>query len=508
MHAFEQVERILSIDTGGALAAPEGATSGALRRERNASSWARGRRGRLVGLALACGDLLALAVAFVGSEAFLSVAEGGHIGQPAEYAVFFSTLPGWLIVAKLHGLYDHEGERAGQASVEEVSGVFHLVTVGAWLLIVADWILRSVIPDLTKVIAFWVAAILLVTLARALARDICRRSRRYVQRTLVVGADGVGRLVARKLKQHPEYGLDVVRFVDDGERADGSPLASPVRLPELVHQLDIDRVIVAFPNQPIDELLPLLRPLRRYGVQVDIVPRLHELIGPKLTVHRVEALPLLGVPPSLHSVFARAAKRVLDLVGAGAALVLTAPLFLLVAWRIKRDSPGPVFYRQQRLGIGMREFTMLKFRTMRTGVHDAAHRAYIAGTMNGAAARAAGDLYKLERTEVVTAVGRWLRKTSLDELPQLINVLRGEMSLVGPRPCIPYETEHFAPHHFERFLVPPGMTGLWQVTARARSSFLDALEMDVAYARGWSLGLDLKLLCRTPLQVLRSNATA
>jgi lipopolysaccharide/colanic/teichoic acid biosynthesis glycosyltransferase len=117
-------------------------------------------------------------------------------------------------------------------------------------------------------------------------------------------------------------------------------------------------------------------------------------------------------------------------------------------------------------------------------------------------------LYKLERDDALTPFGRWLRKSSLDELPQLLNVIKGDMSLVGPRPCIEYETEHFAPHHFERFLVLPGMTGLWQVRARARSTFGEALDMDVAYARGWSLGLDLRLLCRTPLVVFRQSATA
>src|SRR6266540_3754158 len=475
---------------------------------RRAGLGSRGRRGRLVGPALAFGDLLALVLAFVGTEAFFGGSERGHIGQAIEYAVFFATLPGWLIVAKLHGLYDHDDERADHTTTDDVSGVFHLVTVGAWLLVAGGWIFGSVDPDLTKVIAFWAAAIVLVTVARTVTRAVCRRCPRYVQRTLIVGADGLARLVARKLEQHPEYGLDVVGFVADEERADASPIAPPERLPELVHQLDVDRVVVAFPDRPIEELLRVLRPLRRYGVQIDIVPRLHELIGPKLAVHRVEGLPLVGVPPVLHSVFARAAKRTIDVVGAAAALVPAVPLSLFIAWRIKRDSPGPVLYRQRRLGIGMREFTMFKFRTMQTEADDAAHRAYIAGTMNGAASPVAGGLYKLERSEAVTEVGKWLRRTSLDELPQLINVLRGDMSLVGPRPCLGYETEHFAPHHFERFLVPAGVTGLWQVTARARSTFLDALEMDVAYARGWSLGLDLKLLCRTPLQLLRSNATA
>jgi lipopolysaccharide/colanic/teichoic acid biosynthesis glycosyltransferase len=116
-------------------------------------------------------------------------------------------------------------------------------------------------------------------------------------------------------------------------------------------------------------------------------------------------------------------------------------------------------------------------------------------------------LYKLEQTHETTTFGRFLRRTSLDELPQLVNVLRGDMSLVGPRPCLPYEVDHFRPHHFERFSVPAGITGLWQVTARARSTFLEALEMDVAYARGWSLGLDLWLMARTPLQLLTRKGT-
>jgi lipopolysaccharide/colanic/teichoic acid biosynthesis glycosyltransferase len=118
------------------------------------------------------------------------------------------------------------------------------------------------------------------------------------------------------------------------------------------------------------------------------------------------------------------------------------------------------------------------------------------------------QLYKLDRSNEVTKVGRWLRKTSLDELPQLLNVIRGDMSLVGPRPCIPYELELYAPYQFERFLVPAGLTGLWQVEARAHSTFAEALDLDVAYARSWSVGLDLRLLARTPLLILRRRDTA
>jgi lipopolysaccharide/colanic/teichoic acid biosynthesis glycosyltransferase len=157
----------------------------------------------------------------------------------------------------------------------------------------------------------------------------------------------------------------------------------------------------------------------------------------------------------------------------------------------------------------MREFTVLKFRTMRVDTDTGAHRDYIKRTMTAAAAAEGNGLYKLDLGDAITPFGRLLRKLSLDELPQLLNVVRGEMSLVGPRPCIPYEVENFAPHHYERFLVPAGVTGLWQVSARANATFGEALDMDVAYARSWSLGLDLRLLGRTPVQLLRQRrATA
>jgi lipopolysaccharide/colanic/teichoic acid biosynthesis glycosyltransferase len=158
--------------------------------------------------------------------------------------------------------------------------------------------------------------------------------------------------------------------------------------------------------------------------------------------------------------------------------------------------------------MDMREFTLLKFRTMHNGASSAEHEAYVRASMSDGLAPERSGLFKLERADVVTTTGRWLRRTSLDELPQLINVLRGDMSLVGPRPCLPYEVDSFLPHHYERFAVPAGITGMWQVLARAHATFREALDMDVAYARGWSFGLDLRLLFRTPLQLLRAKGTA
>jgi lipopolysaccharide/colanic/teichoic acid biosynthesis glycosyltransferase len=209
------------------------------------------------------------------------------------------------------------------------------------------------------------------------------------------------------------------------------------------------------------------------------------------------------LPPTRLSPTSLFLKRTIDTVGSAVTLLLLAPLFAWIAWRVRRDSPGPVFFRQTRLGLNMREITVLKFRTMSVGASEDSHREYIREIMDPNAAPNHNGLYKLERAGEITPFGRWLRKTSLDELPQLLNVLKGEMSLVGPRPCLAYEVDHFKPHHLERFSVPPGITGLWQVTARARSTYVEALEMDVAYARGWSLGLDFWILARTPAELLK-----
>jgi lipopolysaccharide/colanic/teichoic acid biosynthesis glycosyltransferase len=284
-------------------------------------------------------------------------------------------------------------------------------------------------------------------------------------------------------------------------------LGSVDELPALVDKLDVERVVVAFSNDSPAETARIVRSVRDRDVQVDIVPRLYELVGPHVKVHSVESLPLVGLPTVKRFPFSRTLKRIGDVVGAAGLLILTAPFFAYATWRIRRESPGPAFFRQTRLGKGMRPFTVLKFRTMRVDTDDSAHREFIQQTMSASAAPAENGLYKLERDDAIFPFGRFLRRTSLDELPNLINVLRGEMSLVGPRPCLEYEVEHFAPHHFERFAVQQGITGLWQVTARAHATFGEALDMDVAYARNWSLGLDLWLLLRTPLHVLRRKGT-
>src|SRR5207253_3977483 len=256
-----------------------------------------------------------------------------------------------------------------------------------------------------------------------------------------------------------------------------------------------------------EDTLELLRTIRKDDLRIDLVPRLFEAVSANVGIHTLEGLPLVGLPAGRISRSSRLLKRTLDLIGSALLLAILAPIMLAIGALIRRDSPGPVFFRQTRLGIDMHEFTLLKFRTMYEGTDETPHREYIKEIISSNALPGSNNLYKLERGDSITRVGRWLRKTSLDELPQLLNVLRGEMSLVGPRPPIPYELEFFSPHHFERFLVPAGLTGLWQVEARAHSTFGEALDLDVAYSRGWSLGLDLRLLLRTPLLIFRRRET-
>jgi exopolysaccharide biosynthesis polyprenyl glycosylphosphotransferase len=468
------------------------------------------RRGWLVRRALVIADVSGLIAAFAVAQATFSGSVRSH---PAEWAALIAMLPPWILIVKGCGLYDRDDQEPTHSTVNDVVGVFHVITVGVWLLLVGATLSGAANPDVARLAGFWLIAIAFVTLARSVARAAAHRSLLYVQNLLIFGAGDVGQLVARKVLQHPEYGLNVVGFVDDEPRDRRHEVADiavfgPGELREVVRRLDVDRVVVAFSRSPDPQAVALVRSLRDLDVQIDVVPRLFDVIGPNVANHSLEALPLIGLPPLRRSRSSRAAKRALDVVGASLGLVVTLPLFVVIAVLIRRDSRGPVLFRQTRLGLGMREFTALKFRTMVVDADDRVHRDYIRRTMSASAVAESTGIFKLERPDAVTALGRWLRRTSLDELPQLINVLRGEMSLVGPRPCIPYEVEHFRPHQFERFLVPAGITGLWQVLARSRATFGEALDMDVAYARSWSLWLDLQLLCRTPLQVLRHRKTA
>jgi exopolysaccharide biosynthesis polyprenyl glycosylphosphotransferase len=474
------------------------------------------RRGQIVRRALAVADVTGLSIAFFASFAlWRGGTPVGSMRFGAEAALFVLTLPVWLVFARMLDLYARDDARADHSTADEALGVVNLVTLGTWIVYVIAWASGLSHPQLARLVTFWVLAVILVLGERAIARAYAMKSDAYVQVSVIVGAGHVGQLLARKIQQHPEYGMRLVGFVDEDPRArrtevEHLPVLGRVQdLDEIVSAHGVERVIVAFSSNADARTMELVRSLREKHVIVDVVPRLYELVGPRADVHLVEGLPLLTVPPARLPKLSLIAKRIIDLVCASALLLVTAPIFVVAAICIRRESSGTIFYRQTRLGMNRRPFTALKFRTMREGADSGAHREYIKSTMSADASMNSNGTYKLSREGDVTRVGGFLRKTSLDELPQLINIMRGEMSLVGPRPCIEYETEFFRPHHFDRFLVPQGLTGLWQVTARANSTFGEALEMDVAYVRGWSLGLDLRLLFRTPTALLRQRrATA
>jgi exopolysaccharide biosynthesis polyprenyl glycosylphosphotransferase len=470
------------------------------------------RRGWLVRRALLAADVGSIVLAF--TLARLVTERTGDASAQTQLTLLILTIPLWVVVAKIFGLYERDEEHVAHSTIDEVFGVAQVVTFGAWTYLVAAWAAGVANPHVPQLIVFWLFATATIATSRGLARTAARRSVLYLQNTLIVGAGEIGQLAARKLMQHPEYGVNLVGFIDLHPRPRRPEidhvalLGPPDRLAEIVTLLDVERVIIAFSDAHHEELLDMIRVLRKLDVQIDVVPRLFEIVGPKADIHTLEGLPLVGLPPAKLSRSSWYLKRTLDIVGAATLLVLTAPVLAVIALFVRLDSEGPILFRQERLGHDMKPFTVLKFRTMRVDTDQEEHRRYIEKTMTHAASPNSNGIYKLDRTHSITRFGSLLRKTSLDELPQLFNVVRGDMSLVGPRPCLEYETRAFAEHHFERFLVQPGLTGLWQVTARARATFGEALDMDVEYVRGWSLGLDLRLLLKTPLELLRMRATA
>jgi len=460
-------------------------------------------RGRLVRRALMWADLAALSLAFALSQVLYqpAVSDFNHLGTAMEYATFFATLPLWLLAAKLYGLYDRDESRANHSTADDIVGVFHLVTIVAWLLLAGAYMTQVASPAFTKVIIFWMLAIPIVTLARVGARALCRCSRAYIQNTVVVGAGDVGQLIARKILKHPEYGINLVGFVDDQpkEQVAGlehlTLLGAPEQLPAVVRALDVQRVIVAFSNDPFERTVGLVRSLNDSEVQVDIVPRLFDLVSPSAEIHSLEGIPLLGIPSFRLSRSTRLVKRTMDVLLVGVGLVLLAPLLGLIALLIKLDTPGPVFFRQLRIGGDGKPFRILKFRTM---VADAEERKAAVQHLNKHLLPG-GDprMFKISGDPRITRVGRFLRRYSLDEFPQLINVLRDEMSLVGPRPLIPDEHSHVDDWARKRMNLKPGITGLWQVLGRSDIPFEEMVKLDYLYVTNWSLWQDFRLLLRT-----------
>jgi len=220
------------------------------------------------------------------------------------------------------------------------------------------------------------------------------------------------------------------------------------------------------------------------------------------------AVAATGKARTLRSALLRGVRRSLDFTVAALILLVASPVLIAISLAIRLDSPGPVLFRQRRVGRGQREFTILKFRTMRHDADATRHRKYVQTLIGGNSQAERGRLYKLSVDDRITRVGRLLRSWSLDELPQLINVLRGEMALVGPRPVIPYEVEMYPEDYLRRFAVKPGLTGLWQVSGRNERTYDEMVSFDIEYAEADSLLLDLRILLKTVPVVLRRQGVA
>jgi exopolysaccharide biosynthesis polyprenyl glycosylphosphotransferase len=467
-------------------------------------------RGWLVRRALLCADVVGLVGAFTSAQILYGVPDSsgalGRFGSQQEYLIFLATLPAWVLVAKTYRLYSNDEERTDHSTLDEFVGIFHVVTLGVWAFFALSWLTGLASPQFLRLFAFWSIAILLVSAGRATARAVCRRRPSYVQRAIIVGCGDVGQVVARKFLNHPEYGVDVVGFVDADPRArdvlvDRVPvIGAAADLPAILSDRRIDRVIIAFSGDSHDATLDLLRSLRGADIQVDIVPRLFEILGANVQSHQVEGMAMLAIPTARLSRSDHALKRAFDIVGAVAGLIAMAPLLALIATAIKIDSRGPVFFRQMRIGADDVPFRIWKFRSMVSGAE--ARRAEVAHLNRYAVASAAPVMFKVTGDPRITRVGRWLRQTSLDELPQLFNVIDGSMSLVGPRPLVPSEDVEVRAWGRERLSLRPGMTGPWQVAGRNDIPFAEMIRLDVGYVHHWSLARDVSLILRTAILVV------
>jgi exopolysaccharide biosynthesis polyprenyl glycosylphosphotransferase len=425
-----------------------------------------------------------------------------------ELALFIASLPLWVFLARAHSLYDRDEERSDHSTVDDIFGVFQVVTIGTWSFLAITHLAGLPHPTLPRLVIFWLTAVLLVPLLRAAIRIVGRRHPAYIQNVIVVGSGEVAQLLDRKIRQHPEYRLKVVGFVDSdaGPSSNGSKQVDLIgrteALPALVRAYEAHRVVIAFSGDSDEQTLEVIRELQDCRVQIDIVPRLFEVLGTNAQLHTIEGVPLVGLPTPRLSNSSRFLKRSLDFVGAIAGLILLAPLFAITAICIKLDSRGPVFFRQVRMGAEEQPFRVFKFRTM---VDDAELLKADVAHLN---MHVQDDprMFKVPNDPRVTRVGAFLRRTRIDELPQLFNVLNGEMSLVGPRPLILDEDQYVVRWARCRLKLKPGMTGLWQVLGASDIPFDEMTKLDYLYVTNWSLREDLRLIMLTVPALARARA--
>ncbi len=330
---------------------------------------------------------------------------------------------------------------------------------------------------------------------------------------IIVGAGVVGRRAVEQLQECAWANIKIVGYVDDDPEKQGlyfvglPVLGTLGQLPQIVETYKIQDAVVALPLRAYEQLIKTCRMLQEMSVHVRVIPDLFALSFPSAALEGFGGIPVIDLgQPGLYG-WQRFSKRAFDVIAAILGLLFFAPLFSIVAILIKLDSPGPVFFKQKRIGENGRPFEMHKFRSMRCDADPEIHKAYVQRlikenvSLEDAKPMGQASL-KMEQDPRITRVGRIIRKISIDELPQLFDVLRGDMSLVGPRPALPYEVDLYEEWHKRRLDVPPGLTGWWQVKGRNRVSFDEMIRMDLYYIENRSFWMDLKILFLTPWAAL------
>src|SRR2546430_4949071 len=431
------------------------------------------------------------------SAAALGLTAAIVVGGGSPRIGVIATLPLIVLLAKVIGLYDRDQHVLHKATLEEVPRLLNLVLVTVLL----AWLLNRVLSTgvITKPSLLVLAAVQIV--ARSAPRSVARRVALHMtppERILVLGTGEETARIREKLCAVSPVKAEVVGRVPITyeSRRERSEEVLGI-LPELDYVLrahGIDRVVICPHDERSSEMLDTVRLVKALGAKVSVFPRLFEVIGSSVEVDELGGLTLLGLRASKLTKSSVFLKRAFDVSAAALGLFLLAPLFGAIALAIKITSPGPVFFRQRRVGRGRAIFDMLKIRTMYDGAEG--HKRHLLHRNE------ADGFFTIADDPRVTPLGRWLRRRSFDQLPQLINVLSGEMSLVGPRPLVDEEDARIEGWFRRRLDVTPGMTGAWQVLGSSRIPLSDMITIDYLYRTNWSLWLDLKILLRTVPHVL------
>ncbi len=436
-------------------------------------------------------------------------------GGPPPWREIFFAAPwvafAWLATGAVFGCY-----RVRQSPVDEASAVIRASLLTFLAVLSATFFYRGFSYS-RGMIGFFIPLLLFGVLALRFAFRALRR-RALVRfagrsRVAILGHSKVGDSLVAAMSEDRDYYEVVGRILANPEattEVDSLPvLGHPGEVSKLCSERRFDTLVLVDRMLPDELVLESIEACLRYQVNWNMIPGVHDLLLDRARVDLVDGIPLVGMRRTNIVGFNWMAKRLFDVGAASLLLLFAGPLMLAVAAAIKLSSRGPVFYTQERIGYRGRPFRFIKFRSMHLGADDAIHREYTKKwiTENAAHTENAGaKVHKITDDPRIFRVGRLIRKYSVDELPQLFNVLKGDMSLIGPRPALPYEVEVYREWHRRRFEAPPGITGLWQVSGRNRLSFEEMIKLDIDYLENWSFLLDVQILWRTVRVVLFEHA--